>query len=136
MFWRRSLWEKVGGFDLNLKYAADFKLWTEFAKHADLVGVSVPLAAFRWRPGEQRSSCRIYDEEVLQVCQGLKAPPLLWDALTKRGLKLRCLCRLAIWKKCRVIAYSNENQEWVLRQLRRPVSRASLSGLLLENAIR
>jgi len=138
MFWRRSLWEKVGGFDLNLKYAADFKLWTEFAKHADLVGVSVPLAAFRVRPGQQRSSSRknVYDEEVRRVCRYLKRPPLAWHTIAKRGLRLRFLCSLSIWKKCRIIAYSTEKRKWVLRTLRRPLSRLSLSGLLLENTIR
>ncbi len=138
MFWRRSLWDKVGGLELSLKYAADFKLWTEFAEHTDLVSLAVPLAAFRYRPGEQTSSSKrdIYEEEVLRVCQGLKASPIVWNAVAKRSLRLRCLCRLAIWKKCRVIAYSQEREEWVLRILRRPLSRASLSGLMLESGIR
>jgi len=137
MFWRRSLWEKVGGLDLSLNYAADFKLWTEFARHTDLVTVAVPLAAFRLRPGQQKSSSGrdLYEEEVLQVCRGLKAPPRVWDTIAKQGLQFRCLCRLAIWKKSRVIAYSRISNRWVLRTLRRPVSRASLSGLLLEQAI-
>ncbi len=47
MFWRKSLWDKVGGLDLNYKYAADFELWTRFAKHADLYSVTAPLAGFR-----------------------------------------------------------------------------------------
>lgn len=138
MFWRRSLWEKVGGLDLSFKYAADFKLWTEFARKSDLVSVSVPLAAFRVRPGEQKSSLGrdIYEEEVHRVCQDLKTPPIVWNAIAKRSLRLRCLCRLAIWKKCRVIAYSQEREEWVLRTLFRPLSRASLSGLILESSIR
>lgn len=138
MFWRRSLWDKVGGLDLSLKYAADFKLWTEFAEQTDIVSLAVPLAAFRYRPGEQKSSSGrdIYEEEVLRVCQDLKAPPIVWNAIAKHSLRLRCLCRLAIWKKCRVIAYSQEREEWVLRTLRRPLSRASLSGLILESSIR
>lgn len=138
MFWRRGLWEKVGCLDLNCKYAADFKLWTEFAKHTDMVSVSVPLAAFRWRPGEQRSSSgsNIYEEEVLRVCQDLKRPPLLWSAISKRGLPWRCLCRLAIRKKSRVVAYSKGKGEWVLRTLRRPLSRVNLSGMILESRIR
>lgn len=138
MFWRRSLWENVGSLDLSLKYAADFKLWTEFAKHTDLVSLAVPLAAFRYRPGEQKSSSgrNIYEEEVHRVCQDLKAPPIVWNAIAKHGLRLRCLCRLAIWKKCRVIAYSQDREQWVLRTLYRPLSRASLSGLILESNIR
>lgn len=138
MFWRRSLWEKAGGLDLSLKYAADFKLWSEFAKHTDLVSVSVPLAAFRHRPGQQKSSFGrdIYEEEVLRVCKNLKPPPVIWDAIAKRGLKLRCLCRLVIWNKCRVIAYSTEEEKWILKTLRRPLSRASLNGLILENSTR
>ena len=138
LFWRRSLWERTGGLDLNLNIAADFKLWTEFAEHADLVSLAVPLAAFRLRPGEQRSSSArdLYEEEVRRVCHGLKSAPIVWNTIAKRSLRLRCLCRLAIWKKCRVIAYSQERGKWVLRTLRRPLSKASLSGLILENSIR
>jgi glycosyltransferase involved in cell wall biosynthesis len=138
IFWRRSLWEKVGCFDLSLPYAADFKLWTQFAKHSELVSVAVPLALFRHRPNEQKSSLgtNTYEEEVLRICKKLKKNPKLWAFLAGRNKKLEYLCRLAIWKKCRVIAYSQEREEWVLRTLRRPLSRASLSGLILENSIR
>ncbi len=138
VFWRRSLWKKTGGLDLSLDYAADFKLWTQFAKHSDLVSVAVPLALFRYRAGDQRSFCgrAVYEAEVLRVCQAFKAPPIVWNTIAKRSLRLRCLCRLAIWKKCRVIAYSQKRGEWVLRTLRRPLSRASLSGLILEDSIR
>lgn len=138
MFWRRSLWEKVGGLDLSLKYAADFKLWTQFAKYSELVSVAVPLALFRHRPNEQRGSSgiSIYEEEVLRICGRRKEPPKSWAFLASRSKKLRYLCRLAIWKKCRVIAYSQERGEWVLRTLRRPLSRVGLGGLILENSMR
>ncbi|MDX1413072.1 MAG: glycosyltransferase family 2 protein [Candidatus Promineifilaceae bacterium] len=47
-FWRRSLWERVGGF-VNTSYelAADFELWTRFYRHTDLYAVDVPLGGIR-----------------------------------------------------------------------------------------
>ena len=138
MFWRRDLWDKSGGLDLRLRYAADYQLWTEFARHADLVSVAAPLAAFRLRPGEQRSSSQEarYRDEVRRVCAELPRPPLLWRLIARRGLVPRMFCRLAAWKKGPVIAYSHERGRWELRTMRRPLSRLSLSGLLLEEALR
>lgn len=46
VFWRRSLWEKAGPLRTDLKYAADFELWTRFAEHAELVAVSCILGGF------------------------------------------------------------------------------------------
>jgi glycosyltransferase involved in cell wall biosynthesis len=55
-FWRRNLWEQVGGrLEKELDYAADFDLWMRFAKHADIYSVTVPLAGFR-RHGDQKTS--------------------------------------------------------------------------------
>lgn len=54
-FWRRSLWNKAGGmFSPDFDYAADFELWCRFAKLADPVAISVPLAGFR-RHGDQKT---------------------------------------------------------------------------------
>jgi hypothetical protein len=95
MFWRRRLWERAGGLDLRWRLAADFELWTRFAEHADLVAVDVPLAAFRERPGEQRSSAQAaaYDAEVEAICRQKPAPPLPWRWLARRGVVARSLCR-------------------------------------------
>lgn len=134
MFWRRELWEKVKGFNLNLKLAADFELWTRFAIHADLVSVRAPLAGFRILSGEQKSSVHreAYEEEVKEVCRHLEPPLHVWDVLSRRGLVLRNLCRLLIWKESRVVAYNSGQKEWVVGSSRRPVSRISLSDMLLE----
>ncbi len=53
-FWRRWLWDKVGGLDCSYELAADCDLWARFYEHADLYGVCVPLGGFR-RHGRQRS---------------------------------------------------------------------------------
>jgi GT2 family glycosyltransferase len=136
-FWRKTLWDKVGGLDLKWKYAADFELWTRFAQHAEPVAVSIPLAAFRLRPGEQISSADhdSYHEEVRRISERLHPPPWLWNQIAKRSHVLRCLYRLAIWRECRVIAYSEEKGEWVLRTLSRPISQSSLRRLVLDYAV-
>jgi glycosyltransferase involved in cell wall biosynthesis len=47
-FWRRSLWERSGGYiDTSLHLAADFELWARFYQYAELVGVETPLGGFR-----------------------------------------------------------------------------------------
>ncbi len=68
-FWRRSLWDRVGGkIDATLPLAGDFQLWAMFFKHADLYGVQTPLGGFRMH-GDQKTGHRMdaYIEEALQV---------------------------------------------------------------------
>ena len=134
MFWRKSLWDKAGGLNLNFRYAADFELWTRFALHAELYSVTVPLASFRKRPGEQKSSVEgdKYHNEVMEICQNLKRPPSFWDFASKRGEIIRVLCRLFIWKHCNLITYSFNEKDWVIKKMVRPLSRYSFAELLLE----
>lgn len=55
-FWRRSLWEKAGGYiNTELKFAGDFELWMRFFGHAQLYLSSAMLGAFRTRPSGQIS---------------------------------------------------------------------------------
>jgi len=68
MFWRRSLWEKVGGLDPEYKLAGDFELWLRFSKEADLYRMQNPLAAFSYH-GDNRS-VRLrsdYEREVAAI---------------------------------------------------------------------
>ena len=70
-FWRRSLWERAGGYvDASLRLAADFELWARFFQHAELYSVQTPLGGFRLH-GDQRSVNRLDDylEEADQVLQ-------------------------------------------------------------------
>jgi glycosyltransferase involved in cell wall biosynthesis len=50
-FWRRSLWDKAGGYmDESLKLAIDSELWSRFFELTDLYAITTPLAGFRMRP--------------------------------------------------------------------------------------
>ncbi len=63
-FWRRSLWDKIGGqIPSRFRYAGDFWLWSEFFKHAECIGVDAPFAAFRLHEN-QRGAGASYRVEV------------------------------------------------------------------------
>lgn len=78
-FWRRSLWEEVGGtFDHSLALACDFELWSRFLERTDLYVVESPMAVFRVHGGNlslQRRSD--YAREAVSVLQrhGWSASP-------------------------------------------------------------
>ena len=76
-FWRRSLWERAGGLDESLHYAADFELWTRFARFGELYSVSTLLGGFTHRSGANRSSANRdrYMDEVNKVTARLRSNP-------------------------------------------------------------
>lgn len=71
-FWRRSLWEKAGGFvNSDLKYAGDFELWLRFFRHAKMFSTSGLISGFRFRKDGQLSQ-RFLKEYLLEVEACLK----------------------------------------------------------------
>jgi hypothetical protein len=138
MFWRRSLWNRSDGLNLELSLAADFALWTSFAKHAPLVPVSVPLAGFRQLPGQQRSSVlsEVYDEDVASVIGETKSPPRLWRWIAGKGLVARSIIRLLIRRKSPAILYDNTSGSWRKIENRRSLARVHFQDLLNLSAVR
>jgi len=134
MFWRKSLWDKVGGLNLNLQLAADFELWTRFAQYAELYSVTTPMASFRMRPGEQKSSIAAdrYHAEVMSVCQNLRSPGKLWRFASKLGEIPRILARLLVWEKSNFITFHPRANDWIIDKAYRPLSRSSFPEALLE----
>lgn len=63
-FWRKSLWDAVGGINPDLHYAMDFDLWRRFAAHSPLVTVDQHLAAFRTQPQQKTSTIDKYYAEA------------------------------------------------------------------------
>jgi hypothetical protein len=89
-FWRRSLWEKAGGFvEASLALAGDYELWCRFFDHAPLHAVAAPIAGFR-RHADQKTAQRY--EAYLAEAEGI---------LRGRGWRpygaLESALRRAIW---------------------------------------
>jgi len=63
-FWKKHLWDKVGGINTRLKYAGDFELWMKFANETLLWQFNGPLGIFRRRAGQLSENLEIYLSEV------------------------------------------------------------------------
>lgn len=63
-FWRRELYEKVGGIDTKYKLAGDYHLWLKFSKHAKLISYNTVLAGFRVHEGQKSQDRKKYYTET------------------------------------------------------------------------
>ena len=132
-FYRKNLLEKVGGLDLSLKYACDFKLWKDFAEHEELYLVDVPLGAFRRRPGAQMSS--IHWEEYIEECRTVSKNSFLINLIDKfleKSNLLRVLVKLILHGTANIISYCKTDQCWKKIKLYLPKSTMSFNELRLE----
>jgi glycosyltransferase involved in cell wall biosynthesis len=75
-FWRRSLYEKVGGISAKWPVAGDYELWIRFAEHAELVVTTALLGGFNYT-GKNRSLLNgqsWQEEEVSAIRNRIPAP--------------------------------------------------------------
>jgi glycosyltransferase involved in cell wall biosynthesis len=49
VFFRRSVWEKVGEFNESLQYAMDYEYWLRAARVCNIAAVDRKLARYRWQ---------------------------------------------------------------------------------------
>lgn len=63
-FWKRELYEKVGGIDNKYSLAGDFHLWVKFAQYTDLYAVNSVLAGFRIHEGQLSENKEAYYTEI------------------------------------------------------------------------
>jgi glycosyltransferase involved in cell wall biosynthesis len=71
-FWRRELWEKVGGIRTKFSLAGDFDLWTRFFVYEDLYGVDHPLGCFRVHSENRSLQMKTYIREAEQSLEEMR----------------------------------------------------------------
>lgn len=83
MFWRRSLYEKVGGLDTRFNLAMDADLWERFSRHTRIAHIPAYLSCMRYYPEQKTRALRpkgeIEDNEIRSRAN--VAQPALWPAL-------------------------------------------------------
>ena len=105
LFWRRRIWDKVGGLDTSLKFAMDWDLLLRFqAAGAKIVRVPYFLACFRVHPAQKTAAAMhsVGQPEIDRLrtrANGREIPP---GELETNPLLLRYLRRSAfiefLWK--------------------------------------
>lgn len=67
-FWRRGLYERIGGIDASLRYAADYDLFLRMALNGSTAYVPIAFSAFRRHEGQKSiSGAEAYRLERLRV---------------------------------------------------------------------
>jgi len=124
-FWRRSLWERTGGYvDASLKFAGDFELWARFYQHAELYGVGALLGGFRMHSAQKTAGYMPeYWAEAEQVFRRYGGKPYGgWETLFRRYISLiqpmlrprRLMARLQVLYPTNVIQYKRNNG-WIIQ---------------------
>lgn len=90
-FWRRSLWEAVGAsIRTDFSLAGDFDLWARFYQHADLFGITSPLAGFRLTEHQRSSQAEAYRSQAIASLAETMGPEV--DAVPRHPQQTRsCL---------------------------------------------
>jgi hypothetical protein len=99
-FWRRSLWERAGGYmDASYGLAGDFELWARFFRAgATLYTVDTPLAGIRKHGGQKTATRKEeYLAEAEEILRSFDAHPYtkaetllrrsLWYGFGRRSLR-------------------------------------------------
>ena len=100
VFWRRSLQERVGLLDPELRYTFDYDLWLRFARVAPPLYLPETLAAFRWHAASKSGSSfeRQFQEDHRVFLR--HAPAGRWLGWRKR---LRTAQILAVYRALRAL---------------------------------
>jgi glycosyltransferase involved in cell wall biosynthesis len=92
-FWRRSLYEEVGGFDISLRFCFDYDMFTRFCRQQRPGWTLRMLSAFRLHPESKTS---MLEEVRLRERQGINEK---WNVrIPGYGRRLHWLCK-ALWGK-------------------------------------
>lgn len=84
MFWRRSLFDRVGGLDRRFNLAMDNDLWERFSRHGRIAHLDAYLSCMRYYPQQKtramRPEGRREDEEI-RMREALGRVPVFMPAL-------------------------------------------------------
>lgn len=88
VFFRRSLWERAGGFDPSWPLVFDYEFWVRcFIAGARVAHIETPLARFRIHPGQKSAAAERAADEIRGVVQqylnaGVAIPPTVRRRIT------------------------------------------------------
>lgn len=85
-FWRKELWEKVGGVRKEYQMAGDYWLWRDFSKYEKIYTVDAIVGGFRRHENQKSTNIEKYYEEVGKLT--------LWQKLLAKFKIIRIITNL------------------------------------------
>tara|TARA_B100001057_G_C22871531_1_gene959204 strand:- start:7821 stop:8693 length:873 start_codon:yes stop_codon:yes gene_type:complete len=132
MFYRKKILDNAGGLNLNFSLAADFELWTRFAKNNVLYSLNLPIAAFRKTKNSRSKKMEsVYLDEVKIIIKDKFIYKLI-NYCSQKSKVFNFLIRSLLYKKSHVIYYSRNSQKLKRKKLLLSFNSISLSNLFLE----
>jgi hypothetical protein len=123
-FWRRSLWEKAGRFDVEYPLANDLVLWARFFEHAELYGVTVPLGGFRTH-GEQKTgrdfAGYLTESERFLSSLGARKPSPFWKHVRELAVRAPAalhptLAGTGAMHRANLVTYDLAARDWKIEE--------------------
>ncbi len=123
-FWRRSLWEKVGGrMETKYRSAGDFELWSRFYKYSELWAVNKPLGIFRNHKHQiSVEHSQLYfreQQEIFKAFGGKKDCPItMW---IKSNILINILYNkikkyFGVQYKCSILDWDHVLSKWIVNE--------------------
>ncbi len=97
-YWRRSLYERCGGIDPDLKYAADFDLFLRLSRSGSCQYVPVIFSAFRQHEGQTSDIHSVGYRQERICCRQREI------SMTSSGFLIRSILSMEYWLKARLRA--------------------------------
>lgn len=111
-FWRRGLYEKVGGIGTEYKLAGDFDLWMRFLRHEKMFVSNVLIGGFRHSEMQLSKDMKLYNSEVDAIIEKEKAS----DEERKQIKMLKREQRVvSVLRKCRVLNWRSVDNIFMKR---------------------
>ena len=106
-FFRKSLFDRVGGLNLQYRLAADFELWCKMFQVARLYSINTILGGFRQHGNQLSIEGQIrYEAEVQNICQTYAMRNNIrfrgWNKLQNRLMKKN------------IVHYNFEQRQWLI----------------------
>jgi glycosyltransferase involved in cell wall biosynthesis len=103
VYWRRSLWERLGPLDASLRFSMDLEYWLRMLEHG-VVPRLIPefLGVFRWQPGQKSQNLLdvAYAENKVLFGKALGVDPASVDPdRLKKQLPWGWKLRLKLYRK-------------------------------------
>lgn len=96
MFWRRKLYEKVGGLDPRFNLAMDADLWERFSRQTQIAHIPAYLSCMRYYAKQKTRAMRPSSmEEFDEIRRRSAWQKPLWPTLQRLARIQRILCKLA-----------------------------------------